>query len=541
MRGKLFGNLLFCRRKQLRLTAQKVCSGICSTSTYSHYENNEITPDIFTLSALFERMGCDINHIDIICSQNDFLLSSLRNQIQQFLCVGDLQGVNRVVRQYESISKAHSSRLHQQYLSLIRGREAESQNKKEEASKLYSEGLSLTDVNIHNLDMNILLSCQEFEIIYRYVSCVYDSVVCFKNIYTYLVNMDENAPLKKRFFAICAYRIAELYIREKNLDNALFFIENGISYQKQIRQLKNIDIGLALKISIELDQKHNIADIDTNILSDALLVKRLFNKFLYTVDDGIIKYSKSKLIKYHRQIHGVTQEKLSEGICDVSTLRRYENGYKDPKEEVFFTVLRKLGINYINENEDNTFLRAKEVNIRMLLRCLEHSIPSFDGFHIPDSIILSENDMALLNRLAESYCSYGDMNSADKILSQLVDYLDNDFIDNAADIKFKTYANYSDILYQMHKYNESISISAKGLQIVCSEPIQTSLYNLIFNIGRCICNKSILCQKLNRFNKGLSIVNAAIDMCRYFGEPNDSLCKMIKMRNELSSYLMTNG
>lgn len=66
------------------------------------------------------------------------------------------------------------------------------------------------------------------------------------------------------------------------------------------------------------------------------------------------KYSKSAIIKYTRQALGMTQEELSDSICDPVTLARYENGKIDPTDAKFLRLMEKMG------EKGSTFLWALE-------------------------------------------------------------------------------------------------------------------------------------------------------------------------------------
>ena len=56
------------------------------------------------------------------------------------------------------------------------------------------------------------------------------------------------------------------------------------------------------------------------------------------------EYIKSELIKSRRIELGITREELAEGICDVSTLLRYELGILEPTDEKFDAIQRKLDL-----------------------------------------------------------------------------------------------------------------------------------------------------------------------------------------------------
>ncbi len=57
------------------------------------------------------------------------------------------------------------------------------------------------------------------------------------------------------------------------------------------------------------------------------------------------EYSKAAVIKYTRKATGMTQEELSEGICEPVTISRYENGLLNPSDEKFVRLMQKMGEN----------------------------------------------------------------------------------------------------------------------------------------------------------------------------------------------------
>lgn len=55
------------------------------------------------------------------------------------------------------------------------------------------------------------------------------------------------------------------------------------------------------------------------------------------------EYSKAFIMQYLRKQKNMTQEELSEGICDPVTLSRYENGNLNPSEDKYNRIMEKLG------------------------------------------------------------------------------------------------------------------------------------------------------------------------------------------------------
>ena len=55
------------------------------------------------------------------------------------------------------------------------------------------------------------------------------------------------------------------------------------------------------------------------------------------------EYSKSAIIKYTRLAKNMTQEELSQFICEPATLSRYENGQINPTNDKFTQLMQRMG------------------------------------------------------------------------------------------------------------------------------------------------------------------------------------------------------
>jgi hypothetical protein len=139
--------------------------------------------------------------------------------------------------------------------------------------------MSLTNVSLSSLRSRYLLSRQEFELIYRYSRIQLNSSSEFQVIYNYLSYMDDSDLLKKKYFAVCAYHIAELSLNERDTCSAFSYVLSGISYQQKIYQIINIDRGLSLKKKIINFYNRCLNDEEDNILEYSLIVKKIFERY----------------------------------------------------------------------------------------------------------------------------------------------------------------------------------------------------------------------------------------------------------------------
>ena len=81
-------------------------------------------------------------------------------------------------------------------------------------------------------------------------------------------------------------------------------------------------------------------------------------------------YSQAEIIKYHRELKGLTQSQLAEGICSRFHIVKAEAGTRKLSDFVFRDVLAKLGLDPFNfnagisaEDEDTVFYRQVESSL----------------------------------------------------------------------------------------------------------------------------------------------------------------------------------
>ena len=120
-------------------------------------------------------------------------------------------------------------------------------------------------------------------------------------------------------------------------------------------------------------------------------------------------YNANEIIRLTRRALGITQEELCDGICDVSTLSKIENGHYGVKRDTYRELMRKMG-------------RVAEMRYTV---CLEQ-----DGRLLEDRIEFERAFKKYDYEVAEKYVKRMKENADDNILTQqyiaraeaLVDY-----------------------------------------------------------------------------------------------------------------------
>lgn len=142
------------------------------------------------------------------------------------------------------------------------------------------------------------------------------------------------------------------------------------------------------------------------------------------MDNRLLHYAET--MKKYRKIRNMSQEELSasSGI-NVSTIKKYETGYRNPKYEQLKKISDALGIN-INCFYDNSINTVGEL-ISIIASIADHSdmIISGDkdseGNYIEESIKISFNNPEINKALSKymTYKSYTDKEESDNGITEL--------------------------------------------------------------------------------------------------------------------------
>ena len=258
------------------------------------------------------------------------------------------------------------------------------------------------------------------------------------------------------------------------------------------------------------------------------------------------QYPLGIIIRQRRDILGLSQQQLCQGICDRSTLSRIERGDQVPAYSTLRALLQRLGlegkdVHFLLGQPDfetaqlqreivalNTrkqwlqaqqkirqlqalptaadpltrqfILRAKalagyeqdgkavpypyEEQRQMLLEALQISCPGIDPEH-PQGHLLGEEEGKLLNQIAITYSESGERRRAIEIYRQLMDYIQTHQVgtETGAVLLPLVAYNYSRLLGRERRYEECIEIAEIGRQCCVMYGRCKMLGGLLLNIA----------------------------------------------------------
>ena len=307
------------------------------------------------------------------------------------------------------------------------------------------------------------------------------------------------------------------------------------------------------------------------------------------------EYSKAAVIKYTRKATGMTQEELSEGICEPVTISRYENGLLNPSDEKFVRLMQKMGENgntcllplhcemadlqkemekmmnlleradwdevenqkrkmeqefqlSLDYPENRQYLKRIEVvvnykkgriSVREAIEQLKDALCETLKIREPEDLpiyrILRETEVMIVYNLATYYEAYGDRKKALRIYHRLDQYFKREDMVNDYKPRYLVYVGYSNILGLSGKYDESIAICKREIEFMREKGILKYLYNFYFNIGWNIGKKiEHGLEKKERIREARCYVWMAYHLCRSYPENKNNWKAIFKFYNEMN-------
>ena len=261
------------------------------------------------------------------------------------------------------------------------------------------------------------------------------------------------------------------------------------------------------------------------------------------------EYSKSAIIKYTRLAKNMTQEELSQFICEPATLSRYENGQINPTNDKFTQLMQRMGetgelytfpvqcetvdlqekmkkLLYAIERKDWNIaeemleniknehcmsmeysenrqyvgrieiiikFRRGEISIENALeeweKLLKLTVKDYEKLLNSEFMRISENEMMILYNIASYSGDIGEVEKADFIFRNIRRYFQGKYVICDDRPRYLISTNYSSMLGLNGRYDESIQICLEEIKWLIRKNKTNCLFNLYFNTGWNIIKK----------------------------------------------------
>lgn len=399
------GELIKRFRIERGLSAREISKGLCKSSVMSDYENDVKVPDSVMFCYFMERMGVVPEEFAIMVPEKEYAYHCWKEQVLDAI---ELRKWDEVAKLVADVEKKHSddnNKLEKQLVCYVKAvLEAQTKGNYARAADYMYEAIRYTIVDVNEFDkVKVAYGTTEicFMILYLYYGIQGKRIseaegkVLFNKLERYIVEKKgeerERAKVYPKLVCVGIHVLAEVMSQEEKLH----LCRNAID---MLRKRKDMyDISELIRIYLSLIPETEYAEIayymkHLEVFNDlqkrAGIDSRFRPELLYTQTPKIYvleEYLHSKRIEKR-----LTQEELSEGICEPETYSRIENGKQVPKKKKYYALADKLGIGWGYFRGD---LYTDDVKMYSLKR--EHRVAALEERCADSLAILGEMEKGL--------------------------------------------------------------------------------------------------------------------------------------------------
>lgn len=466
------GALLNELRLENGCTLEQLGCGICTPSQIEKIEQDEQAVDPFLIDRLFGRLGRSTERLEYVLPIEAYELYELRYLIQTNLIRRNFSEAETLLKTYEA-RKSAKRPLHRQFLAQERAQlgwltgqkreeilavveQAMNETMKETAGKTFAEALA------HGwIDSKIQLSAEELKLI----------------LFRWEVSQGTAYERKPE-----EVRAVLSYLNNRNIDIAelvkvlpyAVLLLGTLEHMKEEKKELEAETKRALSILRDdgkiaylpeiLEQYAAILEEQSEKESFIKMLRQERKSLLEVCEhygiclEGVRLYEHIirrfqldyEIIRRTRQERGISQEKLSDGICELPTLSRIERGHRSPRDKNLYQILERLQkdrrrIDTIIETElqqletyldldyvrNHQFLRAEWTKVRYAKqewdakKCLEELKSALQMTMDVDSVqakkhVISVEENSILNEMALIYHDLNENEKVEKIFQMSV-------------------------------------------------------------------------------------------------------------------------
>lgn len=361
MRKIKTGSMLCQIREQKKISQKKLCAGVCSVATLSKYECGERTPDGLLFFFFMQRMGMAPDDFAVMLSDEEFQYYKWKEAIFTAIQSGEWATVEELFHSMEAENRDCNSKIQNQfyfYVSAVYAEKIEKNQKKavQFLEKAVRETVPdflesrLTEYQLSTMEIGLMA-------IYFYKGGqqnFIESNEIYRNQYSLLSYVREEIYDKReasRLIPGIACILLKCCGNQMNVWERLAIEEEAVRLLKENRKMYHLPEILRFYV-------RDLAETDAE---KAGVYEKQYQAFLEVYQDTGYGtcfqpeqifdsqeqvYLLDEYMHSYRDISGMTQEQVSDGICAPETYSRLETGKRKPHPKQREAIVERLEIGW---------------------------------------------------------------------------------------------------------------------------------------------------------------------------------------------------
>lgn len=353
--------MLYQMRMERGVTREQLCSGLCQISTMSYYENGERVPDSLLFHYFMQRLGVTPEDFAIMLSEKEYSYYSWKEKTLVAWQNKKWDKLEILVNEVEAVQTKCNERIQKQYYYFLKAILAlEYEKKSDKAVNYLKIAADQTMPDMNKIDKKeSLLGTSELEIVILYLYLgVKENILeqeeaesLFLTLERYIwegfLTPDERAKVYPKLICMWLNLVGESMI----VSQKLVWCKNGVDILKRTGSL--YDISELLRLYTE-----NLNEIGAE---EGYIIEKQYEAIKEVLEQGgcdtefrpaLFGGRSPKLYVVHeylysqRMIKQMTQENVSEGICEPESYSRIERGKRVPTVKNFNALAERLDIGW---------------------------------------------------------------------------------------------------------------------------------------------------------------------------------------------------
>lgn len=361
-----FGEFISNLRKEKGISLEQLSDGLCDTSLLSRFERGEREPEKLLQNRFLTRLGTVPENYENFLYYKEYCRWEKRQGIIHNILEENIETAKQLLEEYRQEYNMNYSLEQQFYLAMLAQIRRYEGCRNEDLADLFEKALQLTVPEIDTRSFrNRVLSLEELNLLleYRYCNNRGISLQFYETLLEYIEKMEQTMLAMAKIYPKTVYYYCEAWKNsgepkgnraERMLelcDKAIELLRNAnrMFYLWELFCMRE-ELTPILPAKISQDEKFMSHRKNCNDWRETL--EEVYREYgisiamyefcyLYVESEN---YCIGDVIRIRRKMLGLSQEKLSQGICDSRTVSRLERHICKPQKEIVQQLFDRLNL-----------------------------------------------------------------------------------------------------------------------------------------------------------------------------------------------------
>lgn len=359
-----FGAFIAKLRTEKGISQSDLCAGLCTKSMLCRFERGEREPEKLMQNRFLTRLGVAPENYENFLYYDDYCRWEKRQGILHHILEEKIDVAKELLEKYRQEYDMNYVLEKQFYLAMKVQIDRYEGADDLHLAGLFEEALSLTVTDFKNgAFLERILSLEEINLLLEYIHCSEGPLVAYERLLRYIDKMGWDLLGMAKIYpkTVYYYYLAWDKHGKKDRDDLLHMLEvcdravellrdaNRLFYMWELLGMKERILQLLAEIGVKIeDQEERLQEC--RIWRETL--EAVYKKadvtiamyefcYLYVESQN---YCIGDVIRIRRKMLGLSQERLSENICDPRRVSKLERNLSRPQKEVVQLLFNRLNL-----------------------------------------------------------------------------------------------------------------------------------------------------------------------------------------------------